>query len=45
MMPNKNVKREFDPDDTKIFSKESIAGLKIEGRFLIWWNVWTLGLQ
>jgi hypothetical protein len=44
-MSTKNVKRDFDSDDTKIFSKESIVELKIEGRFLIWWNVWTLGLQ
>ena len=32
-MSTKNVKRGFDPDDLKIFSKENIAELKIEGRF------------
>ena len=35
-MSTKNVKRGFDPDDTKIFSKESIAELKIAQEEIQW---------
>ncbi len=35
-MSTKNVKRGYDPDDTKIFSKESIAELKIAQEEIQW---------